>query len=67
MTICQIRNDDEYRAALREGSALLDNEPESDIEEAEVSEAMVLLIEEYEVEHYLVEMNTKLPIHRVSE
>lgn len=67
MTIRLIRNEDEYRAALREVSPLFDNEPEPGTEEAEVFEAMVLLIEAYEAEHYPVEMNTELPAHRVSE
>ncbi|MGO3987229.1 transcriptional regulator [Pseudomonas sp. SAS7] len=67
VTIHQLRNDDEYRAALREVSPLFDNEPEPGTKEAEVFEAMVLLIEAYEAEHYPLEMNTELPTHRVSE
>ncbi|MBH3391068.1 hypothetical protein I5S62_18345 [Pseudomonas putida] len=67
MTIRQIRNEDEYRAALREVSPLFDNEPEPGTEEAEVFEAMVLLIEAYEAEHYPVGNNTELPKHMSSE
>lgn len=67
MTIRQLRNDDEYRAALREVSPLFDNEPEPGSEEAKAFEAMVLLIEAYEAEHYPVEINSELLIHRVSE
>jgi len=67
VTIRQICNDDEYRAALREVSPLFDNEPEPGTEEAKAFEAMVLLIEAYEAEHYPVEINTELPIRRVSE
>ncbi|MGN8354758.1 hypothetical protein ACLEJU_04665 [Pseudomonas sp. SMN11] len=67
MEIREIRNEDEYRAALRQVSPLFDNEPEPGTEEAKVFEAMVLLIEVYEAEHYPLQMNTELPTHRVWE
>lgn len=48
MEIRQIRNEDDYRAALKEVSPLFDNEPEPGTEETRAFEAMVLLIEAYE-------------------
>lgn len=67
MEIRQIRNEDEYRAALKEVSPLFDSEPEPGTEQAKAFEAMVLLIEAYEAEHYPVVTNTEPPRHRSSE
>lgn len=67
MAIRQIRNEDEYRAALREVSPLFDNEPEPGTEQAKAFEAVVLLIEAYEAEHYPVATNTVPLRHRSSE
>lgn len=52
MEIRQIRDEDEYRAALKEVLPIFDNEPELGTEAAKSFEAMVLLIEAYEAEHY---------------
>lgn len=51
MEFRQTRNDDEYRAALKEVSPLFDNESELGTAEADAFETMVSLIESYVSEH----------------
>lgn len=55
MKIKPIRNEDDYKAALKAVSPLFDNEPEMDTAEGDFFEVMCLLIEEYEKKHYPIE------------
>lgn len=55
MKIKPIRNEDDYKAALKAVSPLFDNEPEMDTAVGGLFEAMCLLIEEYEKKHYPIE------------
>jgi HTH-type transcriptional regulator / antitoxin HigA len=56
MNIRPIRNDDDYRAALKEISPLFENEPEPGTAEGDVFEVMVTLIEAYEAKHFPVDL-----------
>lgn len=55
MQIKPIRNEDDYKAALKAVSPLFDNEPEMDTPEGDYFEVMCLLIEEYEKKHYPID------------
>ena len=55
METYQIHNEQDYRAALRAISPMFDNQPESNTPEGDFFDAMVLLVETYEAEHYPIE------------
>lgn len=50
-----IHSEADYEAALAAVSPLFDNQPEPGSEAGDFLEAMILLIEKYEQEHYLIE------------
>ncbi|MCO6056980.1 transcriptional regulator [Pseudomonas sp. MOB-449] len=56
MHIRPIRTDEDYRAALKQVSALFDNEPEPGTPEGDFFEVMLTLIEAYEVRHFPVDL-----------
>lgn len=56
MDIRPIRTDQDYRAALKEVSALFDHEPEPGTPEGDRFEIMVTLIEAYESKHFPVDL-----------
>lgn len=56
MDIRPIRTDQDYRAALKEVSALFDHEPEPGTPEGDRFEVMVTLIEAYESKHFPVDL-----------
>lgn len=56
MNIRPIRTDSEYRQALKEVSALFDNEPEVGTTEGDAFEVMITLIEAYEAKHFPVDL-----------
>ncbi|CDG22293.1 Helix-turn-helix domain-containing protein [Xenorhabdus poinarii G6] len=55
MKIRPIRNDDDYKAALKAVEPFFDKEPEIDTPEGDFFEVVCLLIEEYEKKHYPIE------------
>lgn len=55
MNIQPIRNDDDYRAALRELSAFFDNTPEPGSPEGDRFEVMLTLVEAFESKHFPIE------------
>ncbi|MDT4836831.1 Antitoxin HigA [compost metagenome] len=56
MHIRPIRTDEDYRAALKQVSALFDNEPEPGTPEGDFFEVMLTLIEAYETRHFPVDL-----------
>lgn len=52
MNIRPIRTEDDYRAALREVSPLIDLDPHPDTPEGERLDVLVTLIQAYETKHY---------------
>ncbi|WP_144755658.1 helix-turn-helix domain-containing protein [Bartonella saheliensis] len=54
MNIKPIRTEKDYQEALEIVSALFDNQPQENTPEFDQMEALVLLIEAYEAEHYPV-------------
>lgn len=55
MNIRPIRNEQDYKAALKEVSLLFENPPELNTPEGEQFEVMLTLIESYESKHFPVE------------
>lgn len=55
MNIRPIRNEQDYKAALKEVSLLFENPPEPNTPEGEQFEVMLTLIESYESKHFPVE------------
>lgn len=55
MNIHPIRNDKDYKAALRELSAYFDNEPSPGTEEGDRFEILATLVESYEAKHFPIE------------
>ncbi|ECB1886245.1 transcriptional regulator [Salmonella enterica subsp. enterica serovar Mississippi] len=55
MKITPIRNEKEYKEALRAVSPLFDNEPEIGSPEGDFLDVMITLIEAYESKHYPIE------------
>jgi len=55
MNIRPIRNEDDYRAALRELSAYFDDEPAEGTEAADRFEVLATLVEAYEAKHFPIE------------
>lgn len=55
MNIRPIRNEQDYKAALKEVSLLFENSPEPNTPEGEQFEVMLTLIESYESKHFPVE------------
>ncbi|CNH07540.1 helix-turn-helix domain-containing protein [Yersinia pekkanenii] len=56
MNIRPIRNEDDYRAALKAVSPLFDNPPELNTPEGDFLEVMIILIEDYEKKHFPVDL-----------
>ena len=56
MDIRPIRTDQDYRAALKDVSALFDHEPEPGTPEGDRFDVMVTLIEAYESKHFPVDL-----------
>ncbi|ATM86003.1 transcriptional regulator [Yersinia massiliensis] len=56
MIIRPIRNEEDYRAALKAVSPLFDNEPEPNTPEGDFLEVMIVLIEAYEQKHFPVDL-----------
>ncbi|CNI87593.1 transcriptional regulator [Yersinia mollaretii] len=56
MNIRPIRNEEDYRAALKAVSPLFDNEPEPNTPEGDFFEVMIVLIEAYEKKHFPVDL-----------
>lgn len=56
MNIRPIRTDYEYREALKELSALFDNEPEVGTPEGDAFEVMITLVEAYEAKHFPLDL-----------
>lgn len=55
MNIRPIRNEQDYKAALKEVSLLFENPPEPNTPEGEQFEVMLTLIESYESKHFPME------------
>ncbi|TBM25920.1 helix-turn-helix domain-containing protein [Hafnia paralvei] len=55
MNIRPIRNEQDYKAALKEVSLLFENPPEPNTPEGDQFEVMLTLIESYESKHFPVE------------
>lgn len=56
MNIRPIHNEEDYRAALKNISALFDNEPEPGTPEGDYFEIMITLIEAYEAKNFPLDM-----------
>ena len=56
MKIRPIKNEEDYKAALREVSTLFDNEPVPGSEEGDRFEVLITLVEAYEAKHYPIEL-----------
>ncbi|OFS07952.1 MULTISPECIES: helix-turn-helix domain-containing protein [Hafnia] len=56
MNIRPIRNEQDYKAALKEVSLLFENPPEPNTPEGDQFEVMLTLIESYESKHFPVEL-----------
>jgi HTH-type transcriptional regulator/antitoxin HigA len=56
MNIRPIRNEQDYKAALKEVSLLFENPPDPNTPEGEQFEVMLTLIESYESKHFPVEL-----------
>lgn len=55
MNLHPIRNEDDYKAALKQLSAFFDNEPEPGTNEGDQFEILSLLVEAYEAKHFVIE------------
>lgn len=56
MNIRPIRTEDDYQTALREVSALFDQEPEPGSPEGDRFEVLLTLIEAYEAQHFPIDL-----------
>jgi HTH-type transcriptional regulator/antitoxin HigA len=56
MDIHPIRTEDDYRTAMREISAIFDNEPEPDTPEGDRFDILLTLAEAYEARHFPVDL-----------
>ena len=56
MDIRPIRNEQDYKAALKEAARLFENPPEPNTPEGDQFEVMLTLIESYESKHFPVEL-----------
>ena len=56
MDIRPIRNEEDYRATMREISAFFDNEPEPGTPEGDRFEILLILAEAYEANHFPVDL-----------
>jgi HTH-type transcriptional regulator/antitoxin HigA len=56
MNIRPIHNEEDYRAALKNVSALFDNEPEPGTPEGDYFDIMITLIEAYEGKHFPLDL-----------
>ncbi|AZD04438.1 helix-turn-helix domain-containing protein [Pseudomonas chlororaphis] len=56
MQIRPIHTDQDYRAALKQVSALFDNEPEPGTAEGDYFDVMITLIEAYEAKHFPIDL-----------
>jgi HTH-type transcriptional regulator/antitoxin HigA len=56
MNIRPIQTEEDYRAALKNVSALFDNEPEPGTPEGDYFEVMITLIEAYEAKHFHLDL-----------
>jgi HTH-type transcriptional regulator/antitoxin HigA len=56
MNIHPIRNNQDYRAALKALSPLFDNEPEPGTPEGDYFDVMLTLVEAYEAKHFPVDL-----------
>ena len=56
MNIRPIRNEQDYKAALKEAALLFENPPEPNTPEGDQFEVMLTLIESYESKHFPVEL-----------
>lgn len=56
MNIRPIRTESDYREALKDVSALFDNEPAPGTSEGDAFEVMITLIEAYEAKHFPVDL-----------
>ncbi|MNF82962.1 helix-turn-helix domain-containing protein [Pseudomonas borbori] len=56
MNIRPIRTNNDYREALKDVSALFDNQPEPGTAEGDSFEVMITLIEAYEARHFPVDL-----------
>lgn len=56
MEIRPIKTEEDYKAALREVSALFDNEPVSGSAEGDRFEVLITLLEAYEARHYPIDL-----------
>lgn len=56
MNIRPIRTDSEYREALKDVSALFENEPEVGTPEGDAFDVMITLIEAYEAKHFPLDL-----------
>jgi HTH-type transcriptional regulator/antitoxin HigA len=56
MNIRPIHTDDDYRAALREASAMFDDQPESGTEQGDYFEILTTLIEAYEAKMFPIDL-----------
>ena len=66
MNIRPIRNDQDYRAALKALSPLFDHEPEPGTPEGDRFEIMLTLVEAYEAKHFPVDPGDHLRRHPVA-
>ena len=60
MNIHPIHTDEDYRAALKNVSALFNNEPEPGTPEGDYFDIMITLIEAYEVKQFPVDLPTPI-------
>jgi HTH-type transcriptional regulator/antitoxin HigA len=60
MNIHPIHTDEDYRAALKNVSALFDNEPEPGTPEGDYFDIMITLIEAYEAKQFPVDLPTPI-------
>jgi HTH-type transcriptional regulator/antitoxin HigA len=56
MNMRPIHTEEDYRAALKNVSALFDNEPEPGTPEGDYFEVMITLIEAYEAKHFHLDL-----------
>ena len=56
MEIRPIRNDDDYKSALRELSPYFDNEPTAGSPEGDRFEVLLTLVEAYEAKHFPIDL-----------
>ena len=56
MEIRPIRNDDDYKSALRELSPYFDNEPKANTQAGDRFEVLLTLVEAYEAKHFPIDL-----------